>query len=180
MSSEIWKDVMEYEGMYQVSNFGNVKSLDRIIVMKNNTSRMVKGILLKMTKDSSGYFHVKLSKNHIIKTRTVHQLVAIAFVKHIPKGREIVVNHKDFNRQNNYADNLESVSMRDNTNQKHFKSTSEYVGVCWCKTANKWLSQISINSRSKNLGYYNTEIEAHNAYQNALNNLKNNNYEQKV
>ena len=88
---EIWTDINEYEGLYQVSNLGKVWSV------RNQ-------ILLKQCK-RNGYLQVSLNKNGKGKTRSVHRLVAFAFLPLIP-GKNCV-NHIDENKQNNNANNLE-------------------------------------------------------------------------
>ena len=162
---EIFKDIEGYEKMYQISNLGTVKSLDRISV----DGRKLKGVVLKKA-TSLGYFYVNLTKNGIGVKFRIHKLVAIHFLNHIPCKYDVVVNHKDFNRKNNHVDNLELISARDNTNQKHLPSVSKYVRVVWHKKNNKWQSQIFINGKRKYLGQFENEYEAHLAYQNALKN----------
>lgn len=104
---EIWKDITEYEGYYQVSNLGNVKSLTRYIKRKSNyTGDMIlKGKMLSQNKLDSGYRMVHLSKNGVTKPYLVHRLVAQAFIPN-PKGLPII-NHKDENKSNNCLSNLE-------------------------------------------------------------------------
>ena len=157
---EIYKDVIGYEGIYKVSNLGNVKSL------KCGKERQ------KIpSKDRNGYFQTGLSKNGLIKTIKVHQLVAESFLNHTRCGLKLVVNHIDFNKSNNKVENLEIVSARENSNKKHIKSSSEHIGVCWNKSKNKWHSQIRIGSKKKFLGYFIDELQASEAYQKALSNL---------
>ena len=105
MENEIWKDVKGYEGIYQVSNFGRVRSLDRWIE-RNGKPAFIKGKMLKFHK-RSGYNYVQFrvngdGKNH---HHAVHRLVGIAFVPGYSEKYDI--NHKDNNRTNNHADNLE-------------------------------------------------------------------------
>ena len=154
---EIYKDVIGYEGIYKVSNLGNVKSL-----IGNNEK------ILKLCRNGGGYSTVNLHINSIMKTRTVHQLVAGAFLNHKPSRYELVINHKDFNRNNNNVNNLEIVTTRENANQKHLKSSSQYTGVSWDKNRNKWSSQIVINKKLKFLGRFINELDASEAYQKAL------------
>ena len=158
---EIFKAIEGYEGMYEISNYGRVKSL------KNNKEH-----ILKPSLDLNGYVIICLSNEGVKKTKTIHQLVAIAFLNHIPDGMKLIVNHKDFNRQNNHVDNLEIILQRENANRKHLKSSSNFVGVSWYKGGNKWHAYITINRKRKHLGYFVNEIDAHNAYQNALNNIE--------
>lgn len=154
---EIWKDILDYEGIYQISNLGNVKSL-----------KFGKEKILKTNLDNNGYLILRLCKKGIIKTRTLHQLVAIAFLNHIPDGHNLVVNHKNFIRTDNRVENLEIVTQRENSNLKHLKSTSEFVGVYWCKKLKKWMTCIYMNKKLNYLGYFINEIDANNAYQKAL------------
>lgn len=168
---EIWKTIKGFEN-YQVSNSGRVKSLERITKNGFNSNRVVKEKLLKKYINIDGYFIVTLSKNCKQKTRTVHQLVSIAFLNHTPSGMNFVINHKDFNRQNNHVDNLEIVTSRQNTNKKHIKSSSKYTGVSWYSNNNKWGARIIINFKCKFLGLFNSEIEASKAYELALNKIK--------
>lgn len=101
----------------------------------------------------------------------VHQLVAIAFHNHIPNGHKLVVDHIDFNKLNNRADNIRVISNRENTNRKHLKSSSVYTGVSWFKPSNSWRSQVRVNGKQIHLGLYDKEEDAHKAYQNALKNV---------
>ena len=101
---EIWKDIPEYEGLYQVSNFGRVKSLERIVLFKDNRVYVYKEQMLKQW-ISRGYPTINLHKNNIRKTFRVHCLVASAFLEN-PDNLPCI-NHKDENKQNNYVDNLE-------------------------------------------------------------------------
>jgi hypothetical protein len=156
---EIWKTIDGYEN-YQVSNLGNVKSL--------NYRKTGLPMLLNPVTNSSGYYNVCLYSNGFKKIIHVHQLVAIAFLSHTPCGFKFVVNHKNFIKTDNRLTNLEIVTNRENCNLKHIKSTSKYVGVYWNKRLKKWQSQIKIKSKKIYLGLYKDELDAHNAYQNAL------------
>lgn len=161
MIKEIYKDILNYEGLYQISNLGNVKSLKRL----DRLNKPIKEKILKQTIDSVGYYYVNLSKNGKQKHKRIHQLVAESFLNHIPNGRKLVVNHKDLNKLNNNIDNLEIVTFRENCNQKHLKSVSKYTGVHWKKQTNKWGASISIKNKKKHLGYFENEYDAHLAYE---------------
>ena len=95
---EIWKDIKGYEGLYQVSNFGNVKSLERR-VNSCNGGRNKKEKYIISTDNGNGYKKVGLSKNHKRKNYYVHRLVAEAFIENLNNYKE--VNHKDNNKDNN-------------------------------------------------------------------------------
>ena len=167
---EIWKDIPNYEGYYQVSNLGNVKSLSRIVKNGLGTITVCGKILKNLVNTTNGYLVVNSSKIGLVKTKQIHQLVAEAFLNHSQKGHKLVVNHKNFNRQDNRLENLEIITNRENTNKKHkkSKSKSKYIGVTWHKRANKWTAQILYKRKNIHLGCFNNEIDAHNAYQNKL------------
>ena len=165
---EIWKDVSGHSG-YEVSNFGRVKSLARVVMRSDGNKYSVKERVLKTGDNGSGYLQVALDK----KSRTVHQLVAIAFLNHKPDGTmKTCVDHIDNNKLNNRADNLQLISARENTSKDKKGGSSEYVGVCWDKSSSKWHSRIRINSKRKYLGSFTNELDAAEAYQNALTKLK--------
>ena len=148
---EIYKDVIGYEGIYQISNLGNIK---------NCKKKILKSSLYK-----NGYLMINLSKDGIVKKRLIHQLVAESFLNHKRCGFELVVNHINFDKTNNNVNNLEIVTSRENCNKKHLKSTSEYIGVSLNKKNNKWRARIVLDSKIKHLGYFINELEASRAYQ---------------
>lgn len=154
---EKWEDIFGYEGLYQISNLGNAKSL------KYGKSKLLKGAV-----NNYGYRQVNLCKDGILKSFKIHQLVATYFLNHIINGYENVINHIDFDRLNNSVSNLEIVTPRENTNKKHLQTSSSSTGVSWHKEKSKWISQIYFNGKLKFLGYFKTESEASNAYQNEL------------
>ena len=108
---EIWKDIKGYEGYYQVSNIGRVRSLDRYVATTGNPSgrRLIKGKIKKQTLKTcgrdDGYYYVMLSKNNTDKSYLVHRLVAEAFIPNIDNLP--CINHKDEDKTNNNIDNLE-------------------------------------------------------------------------
>jgi hypothetical protein len=162
-NTELWKDIPNYEGLYQVSNLGSVKSLS------NDKKRKEK--ILKPSKDGKGYYIISLCKEGGKKTIRVHVLVAMAFLGHKPDGTmKIVPDHKDTDKLNNRADNLELITNRENIERYWLtqKSSSQYIGVNWDKKINKWRAQIYIDGKLKHLGYFTDEYEAHLAYQKAL------------
>lgn len=162
--NEIWKDIPDYEKMYQASNLGRIKSLPRRWVTKEK--------ILKPSKNVHGYLVVNLLKDNIQKTIQVHQLVAMAFLNHKRCGFELVVNHINHITTDNKLSNLEIVTSRQNSNHKKIKGYSNYSGVTFNKKNKNWVSQIKIKGKSKYLGCFQNELEASNAYQKALNNLK--------
>lgn len=115
---EAWRDIPGYEGLYQVSDLGRVRSLDRISYVppndwqKDGFYRTRKGKLLSSSIDGSGYAFVTLCRERVKRSFKVHRLVAEAFVSN-PHGKP-QVNHIDGNKANNAASNLEWVTDREN------------------------------------------------------------------
>ena len=102
---EEWKDIKGYEGLYQISNEGRVKSLQREIVYKDGRKKVLEEKILHNFLSDLGYYHVMLSKDGVSKRYKVHRLVAKAF---IPNPNNLpIINHKDENPKNNVVDNLE-------------------------------------------------------------------------
>ena len=103
-------------------------------------------------------------KNGIVKQFTVHKLVAITFLNHSTENRKYSINHIDYNKQNNNLTNIEVITQRENTSLNIKNKTSKYTGVCKRKSTNKWIATIKINGKTKHLGYFENELDAHNAY----------------
>jgi hypothetical protein len=158
---ENWKDVKGYEGLYQVSNLGNVKGLDRIVKNKNG-HRLVKERLVKKYIHNS-YYIVNLNKKSKQKTHSVHQLVAESFLNHTRQGHTLLVDHIDNDPLNNNVCNLQLVTNRYNTRKDQSNYTSSYKGVYFNKKAKKWVARILINKKRVSLGSFDCEIHA--AYQ---------------
>ena len=109
---EIWKDIEGYEGLYQVSNRGRVKSLSRKVKNKNGY-RVKKESILKPKPNGKGYHIVGLYIKGISKNFTIHYLVLSSFIPNTFNKRTI--NHIDSNRTNNRLDNLEWATHKENT-----------------------------------------------------------------
>jgi hypothetical protein len=106
MNTEIWKSVKGYEGHYEVSSFGRVKSMPRFKKARNGAlTHPIKERILRQAKTKDGYYCVVLCKDSNPVTFRTHRIIAQAFIKN-PKGKP-QVNHKDRNRLNNSVDNLE-------------------------------------------------------------------------
>lgn len=105
MKNEVWKDIEGYEGLYQISNLGRVKSLKRKVKgNKNQGERFQYERIMKQTICSTGYYSVTLKKD-TIKTYKVHRLIAQAFIPN--PNNYLIINHKDGNKLNNDIYNLE-------------------------------------------------------------------------
>ena len=157
---EVYKSIPDYKN-YLVSNLGNVKRVNFKLSNKEKE--------LKKTKNKHGYYHVTLySDIGKQKYLPVHQLVAIAFLNHVPNKLEAVVDHIDNNKLNNRVDNLQIVSHRYNISKDRVGKSS-CVGVTRASRSNKWRAYIVINGIQKHLGSFETEEEACQKYNEALN-----------
>ena len=172
---EIWKDIPEYEGLYQVSNLGRVKSLPKLKFYKNRTKpEKVKEFILKQYLHNN-YFTLGLTKDNARKTKMVHQLVAIAFLKHKPNGfNGKIVDHINNNPLDNRVVNLQLITNRENSSKDKKGGSSKYVGVSYRKSRKRWRALIKINGVQKELGSFKTEYEAHLAYQKKLKEINSN------
>jgi hypothetical protein len=167
---EVWKDIPDFEGYYQVSNLGNVKSLERYVKGKVENRLQKENILSKRLVGDKGnqYYAVTLCNNKDRKQIKVSVLVAMAFLNHIPNGYVgFTVDHIDNNPLNNNVNNLQVITKRENSS-KDRKGISKYTGVTFNKKSNKWRSQIWIDGKNKALGSFDDELEAHRAYQKEL------------
>jgi len=170
---EEWKNIIDYEGIYEASNLGNIKSLSRAVLRNGKFPFISKERILKKSIDGGGYNVVSLYKNGKQNTSKVHQLVAESFLNHFSSGHDIVINHINFIKTDNRVENLEIVTARENSNLKHKESSSKYVGVSLDKKSKKWISYITIKKSRIVLGYFTSELEASQKYENALNSLNN-------
>lgn len=112
--AETWKDIEGYEGKYQVSNLGGVRSLDRYPLFKDGRKRRLQGQRLKPVKDHNGRLYVKLSNNeNVRKNKSISRMVATAFLGS-PEDALLEVNHIDGNPLNNHIKNLEWTTRQEN------------------------------------------------------------------
>jgi len=152
---EKWKDIKGYNGDYQISNFGNVRSFkgvcERLLIPQSN----------------GNYYHVGLWNNNKVKTIMIHHLVWDHFGTSERNSIIIQVDHKDGNKLNNHIDNLQLLSSRDNGIKSIDKSktTSKYMYVY--KLRKKWQASFS----GKYIGLFETELDAHNAVKKELEKL---------
>ena len=116
MAHEEWRDVVGYEGWYQVSNLGRVRSVDREFVNRIGYHRVLRGKILKQT-FSANYYRVSLSKNNVATKVSVHRLVAEAFIPRI-EGKDYV-DHINADTKDNRVENLRWVTMAENNQHIH-------------------------------------------------------------
>lgn len=127
MKDEIWKSVKGYENYYEISNYGNFRSLDRKIIRSDGIIQLRKGQMITPVANQDGYLQVKLCRDGKYRAVRIHRLVAEAFIPNPNNLPEI--NHKDCNRKNNHVDNLEWINHIDNvqysSNQEKYIHTGE-------------------------------------------------------
>jgi hypothetical protein len=143
---EVWKPVLGYEGIYEVSNLGRVKSLPRYNTIKKER-------ILNPNENGCGYLKLSLSNNKI-ETKYVHILVAESFLGYNAKKGFIVVDHIDNNTTNNNLSNLRIISHTENLTRGNRSNSKNYN--IYKITDNKY--RVIINS--KHIGYYLTLEEA--------------------
>jgi hypothetical protein len=165
-SKEEWSDLPGYEGFYEVSTKGNIKSLERTCVSPKGI-RKVPAVILRPRLKVSGYLSIGIQKEGVRKFYNVHQLVAMAFLGHVPNGHKDVINHKNSVKDDNRLENIEIVDVRYNTvySIDKSKTSSMYTGVTWSKRDSKWCSNISSLGKARWIGYFDDEYEAHLAYE---------------
>lgn len=164
---EVWRDIPTFENKYQVSNLGNVRSLNfnRMGIVKNFKKRL----------NNKNRYSVNLRKDKkYYPNKSVSQLVAMAFLNHKPCGYRLVVDHINNDCTNDKLYNLQVISHRLNCSKDRNNTTSKYVGVTWHKKLNKWKAQINVNGKVKHIGYYIKEKEAAQAYQKELTKINKN------
>ena len=146
---EIFKNIPNYKNLYQVSNLGNVKNLRSNLILTQSSS--------------NGYKIVRLFDN-IGKGKTfrIHQLVAMAFLNHIPNRYELVVDHINNNPLDNRLENLQLITNRLNCSKDRNRDLPPGV---YRRPNGKFRVTTSINGKYKSLGTFSTVEEASNAYQ---------------
>ena len=146
--NEEWKDIIGFEGLYKVSNFGNVLSVSS-------------GRNLKLGMHSKGYHQINLCKDGKKKTKFVHRLVVEAFIG----SDDRIVNHKDAVRTNNNISNLEYVNRREHTTHANGE---RMTGALKRKGKDFWYSSIRLDGKLCHLGHFSTAEEASAAYHRVL------------
>ena len=157
---ENWETLNVGGNRYDISSLGRVKSF----------AKQTEGKILKSSVNSSGYECVSISVNGKMVSRTVHSLVAQAFLGHAPNGWNSVVDHIDGNRLNNKSENLQIISQRENcTKDKVLGNyTSKHIGVHFSSKDKKYGAAIRYNGKKIFLGLHTSEELASELYQKAL------------
>lgn len=161
MSREIWKDIPGYEGFYQASNIGRIRSCNRYISAFNGKGmcvKDVKGIMKILTLNEDGYFQVTLSMKGIRKTCSVNRLVYTAFKGNVSLDKD--VDHIDGCRTNNCLENLQAVSHRLNTLKSFRLNKTKTTGTSYDKKGKKFLAYLTINYKRIYTGRFDTQAQA--------------------
>jgi hypothetical protein len=149
--NETWKDIPDYEGLYQASNLGEIRNI------KFGRKRKVKPVI-----DAYGYYRLTLCKENKKKNFNVHRLVWEAF-----NGKtDLTIDHiVEGNKLDNRLCNLQAMDAVANSNKYYLSKgkTSKHIGVSFTKQKNCWVAYADVNRKRISLGLHKTEEEAHNA-----------------
>ena len=151
LSDEVWKDIVGFEGVYQVSTLGRVRRLGAY----DTNGRWCKPQLIQPILQHSGYCHVGLWRGQVCKQRRVHRLVAEAFIPN-PEGKP-TVNHLNENKQDNRVENLEWATYRENT---VYGSCVERRTANRRETAPNRRMRVKSIDKHGNIEYYNSISDA--------------------
>lgn len=111
---EIWKDIKDFEDLYQVSNMGRVKSLERVILRNNGNPQTIKERFVKLCKNKQGYYQVSLWKNGVEKRYLLHRLIAEHFIPN-PENKPCI-DHINTDPTDNRIENLRWCTHKENNN----------------------------------------------------------------
>tara|TARA_R110000868_G_scaffold175781_2_gene412998 strand:- start:2449 stop:3147 length:699 start_codon:yes stop_codon:yes gene_type:complete len=164
LNNEVWRDVVGYEGSYEVSSFGRVKTVKRAVIKSNGKPYNISEKLKTGINPNKVYCVVALTLSGKSKCRYVHQLVVESFLGLFSDGNKIVIDHYDNNGHNNQLDNLQVVPQRWNARKDYKGNSSNYLGVSWGNKSKKWEAHIKIDGEYLRIGRFDTEKEARENY----------------
>lgn len=168
IEGEKWVPLINYEGYYEVSDLGRIKSLPRDFQGKNGPSKL-KECILRAAKNNKGYLVVTLRKRNDPKTYLINRLVYMSFYGHTDLDIDHIIEN---NPTDNRLCNLQALTDRANV-AKHFllmkkDKSSKYTGVCFNGKAKKWQVNVRFDGKRYCLGHHQTEEEAALVYQKAV------------
>ena len=155
----IWKNIPEYENLYKLNLFGEIESHDKTTNGIKSTGRPI-----ILSKNKVGYMFVKLSKNGKKQMFQIQKLMALTFVGYIPDGK--VVDHIDNNKTNNNINNLQFLTIRENSIKEKIIKNG-YIDIHRRKDNGKWRVRLQIPTGRLNVGHFGTMVEALEAYDEA-------------
>ena len=166
--SEKWIFISGYNGLYEVSSYGSVRSRERVTIDSLGRTRRFAGVVMSPALGTPAYYSVGLTKNKKTKRVRIHVLVAESF---LPKPSPIhIVDHIDGDKLNNRLDNLRYVTHRDNcilgkTSARRSTKKSKYTGVTRTSDGKYWQAYKYMDGKHRYLGSYKSEVNAAKAYQ---------------
>lgn len=166
---EEWRDIPGYEGLYQASSFGRLKSVEKLIKCGPLGHTLRREKILKVTKSNTGYLQTRISKNGVGRSFRIHRLITNTFIG----GRDdLPIDHKNRIKTDNRVMNLEYVTHRENVH-RFIKSKKGDLPIGVSKERNGFMSQINYNKKHYRLGVFPTIEKAHAQYEMAINDLEN-------
>jgi len=159
---ERWKDISGYQGLYKVSSWGKVKSLDRIHTCERFT-RKIKGKIIKGCLTPNGYLCPNLYRDSMSQKYSMHTLVWDHFGNRPRNGMKLLVDHVNNVKTDNYILNLQLLTAREHM-IKHKVNKTGLTGVT-LRSNGTYYATIQLNGKTKNLGSFETPEKASNAYQ---------------
>lgn len=164
MEKEFWLPIKGFEGIYEISNLGRIKILEKIHYRKHMGNYVIKEKIKSLTLSGQTwalYWGTCLTKNGKTKSIRIHRLLAQHFIEN--KNNLPCVNHIDGNKLNNSLNNLEWVSYMENNchSKKSKKTSSSLTGVYYDKFNNKYRARIFINRKNIFSKRFETEQEAY-------------------
>lgn len=165
---EIWKDVPNYEDLFKINQFYHVVRKQKSSKnSRGNTFRLFPEKIREYKIGNHGYYIIKFRIGDNYKSLLKHRLVWEYHNGKIPDNH--IIHHIDENKLNNDISNLKCINKREHMHEhKYSIYQSQYIGIDYDKRGKKWLARICFKNRKIRLGLYKLEIDAHNAYQNAL------------
>lgn len=174
--NEVWIPVKGYEGFYECSTEGRIKSLPKLLpkTIKRGAFWTIGQILNPKYLNPDGYLLVTLyDGNNKANTKSIHTFIFYSFNPNAKPKRGFEIDHLDNDKLNNRPNNLNQITSRANSTKRSLQKikSSKYTGVYWDSSRNKWHSSIRINKKTISLGRYADEAQAAEAYQAKLKTL---------
>lgn len=158
MTEEVWSPVIGFEGAYEVSSMGRIRTIERMVKTCHGSDRIGVSKLLKPFKDKDGYLNIRLSFNGRKKTFKMHRLVAMIFIPNPDEKPQ--VNHINFRKEDNSVSNLGWCTAKENN--AHRCRGEGRRGVQ--RRGNRFQAKIKIEGHTYSIGYFQFKYQAENAF----------------